>query len=96
MIPTIEQIIEDLLAGTISKSTAVTWLHMHAEGAENDLRDHFAGLICASMVSTIKTDEDYYRAKACANNMGFSGLSDWFASDSYKQADALIKEKDKA
>ena len=94
MIPTIEQIIEDLLAGTITKSKAVTWLHQHAEGANDELRNHFAGLICASMVSTIRTDDDYYRAKACAENMGFKGLSDWFAFDSYEQADALIKAKD--
>lgn len=44
MIPTIESIVEGLADGTYTKSQAVTWLHIHAEGAASDLRDHFAGL----------------------------------------------------
>jgi hypothetical protein len=42
MIPSIETIVQDLAAGKITKSQAVTWLHAHAEGAANELRDHFA------------------------------------------------------
>lgn len=42
MIPNIEDIIEDLLAGTITKQLAIGWLHAHADGSANDLRDHFA------------------------------------------------------
>ena len=44
MIPTIETILEDLAAGRISTRQATAWLHQHVDGAESDLRDHFAGL----------------------------------------------------
>lgn len=47
MIPSIETICEDLVAGRITVQQAVGWLHQHAEGAANDLRDHFAGLALA-------------------------------------------------
>ncbi len=90
MIPTIEQIIEDLTAGAITKGQALVWISQHLERAQEGLRDGFAASICAAMVSTIRTDDDYYRAKQCAVNMGFKGLSDWFAFDSYKQAEALM------
>lgn len=42
MIPSIEQIIEDLMAGSITKSQAITWLLQHAQDAHQDLRDYFA------------------------------------------------------
>ena len=42
LIPTIETIVEDLAAGTISKQQAIVWLHIHAEDAGMDLRDSFA------------------------------------------------------
>jgi hypothetical protein len=42
MIPTIEEIVDGLADGTIPKSQAVTWLHAHAEGAANNLRNYFA------------------------------------------------------
>ena len=44
MIPSIETIAEDLAAGRINIAQAIAWLHQHAEGSENELRDHFAGL----------------------------------------------------
>jgi hypothetical protein len=94
MIPTIEQIIEDLTAGVITKGQALAWILQYLESAKEGLRDGFAASICAAMVSTIRTDDDYYRAKQCAVNMGFNGLSDWFAADSYKQADALMKARE--
>lgn len=58
-----------------------------------EIRDEMAALCCAAMVSTIKTDVDYARAYQLARNMGFSGISEWFAQDSYKQADALLKAR---
>lgn len=42
MIPTIETIVEDLAAGTITKQQAIAWLNQHAEDAGFDLRDTFA------------------------------------------------------
>ena len=44
MIPTSEQIVEDLADGCIDVDQALAWLRQHAEGASNELRDHFAGL----------------------------------------------------
>ncbi len=44
MIPSIETIVEDLLEGKITRQQAIGWLYQHAEGAANDLRDHFASL----------------------------------------------------
>lgn len=43
MIPTIEQIVERLLAGEITKQQALGWLNQHAEDAGYCLRDEFAG-----------------------------------------------------
>ncbi len=42
MIPSIETIAEDLAAGRITTAQAIAWLYQHAEGATDDLRDHFA------------------------------------------------------
>lgn len=42
MIPTIETIVEELIAGTMSKLEAIGWLHAHAEDAGQDLRDAVA------------------------------------------------------
>lgn len=42
MIPTINTIVEDLLAGKITKHQAIEWLNQHAEGAIDELRDAFA------------------------------------------------------
>ena len=42
MIPTIEDIVEDLIAGIITKQQAINWLNAHADGAVSELRDHFA------------------------------------------------------
>lgn len=58
------------------------------------LRDYFAAKICAAMVSTIRNDDDYRRAENLAMQMGFGGLSEWFAADSYKQADAMLKARE--
>ena len=49
MIPTIETIVEDLIAGKITKSQAVTWLLQHAEDARRDLRDYFAAKALAGI-----------------------------------------------
>jgi hypothetical protein len=60
-----------------------------------DLRDYFAAKVCAAMVSTIRTDEDYRRAIDVAGRQGFGGLAEWFAADSYKQADAMLAARTK-
>jgi hypothetical protein len=50
MIPAIETIIEELLAGNVTKSQVITWLHMHAEDAGRELRDDFAGQALAGLI----------------------------------------------
>lgn len=51
MIPSIETIVEDVVAGRITKSQAVTWLYAHAEGAANELRDHFAASALPTVIN---------------------------------------------
>lgn len=51
MIPTIEQIVEGVAAGTITKSQAVTWLHQHAECAYRTLRDDFAAVALPALIA---------------------------------------------
>jgi hypothetical protein len=45
MIPSIEDILEDLLSGKISRAKAIAWIEAHIEAAEdaNHTRDFFAG-----------------------------------------------------
>ena len=58
------------------------------------LRDYFAAKTCAAMVSTIANDDDYVRAKKIAEIHSFSHVSEWFAHDAYKQADAMLAERE--
>lgn len=83
MIPTIEQIVEDLAAGAITKAQAVTWLYMHAEGSANELRDHFAAsALTGAMASTPKQDDDATAMKLTA-------------AIAYGIADAMLLERAK-
>lgn len=59
------------------------------------LRDHFAGEVVAAMVSTIRNDADYNRACEIAEAHGMEKVSDWFAHDSYKQADAMLRVRER-
>lgn len=86
MIPTIEQIIEDLLAGTISKQQAIGWLHQHAEGAANDLRDHFASQALTGMLSYYNRETgDFHTNSSFQKNAEYA----------YAQADAMLTARDK-
>lgn len=80
MIPTIESIVEGLCDGTVTKTQAVTWLHAHAEGAVNELRDRFAGLAMQGIIS----QQDW----ATFEN---APIAEW----AYDQADAMIDVRDK-
>jgi hypothetical protein len=91
MIPTIETIIEDLIAGRITKPAAITWLLQHAEDAHADLRDHFASQCVAGLL---------------ANSGGpvqHSPMSGWdfcnctpnnVAQTAYGMADAMMKARE--
>jgi len=64
MIPTIETIVEDLAERKITKQQAIAWLNQHAEGAANDLRDHFAAMAMQAIASCEDTDFDTYELRA--------------------------------
>lgn len=65
-------------------------------GAESGmtLRDWFAGQCCAAMVSSIDSEDNYLRIKNHAGHEGLS-VSQWIAKDAYKQADAMLAEKER-
>lgn len=54
------------------------------------LRDYFAARCCAAMVSTIRNDDDYLRLRAIASGHDLESVSQFFAQEAYKQADAMI------
>lgn len=56
------------------------------------LRDYFAAKIAAAMVSTITDDAGYTRLRDLGASHGL-GLSEWIATESYKQADAMLKAR---
>lgn len=59
------------------------------------LRRHYAGLAMQGMVSSIHTGETYERFRLHASAEGMT-VSQWIARDSFKQADAMLAEDDKA
>ena len=65
-------------------------LSVPANSPGMSLRAYFAAKNVAAMVSTIRSDDDYARARDTAQNLGHKTVSEWFASDAVKQADALI------
>lgn len=58
------------------------------------LRDYFAAKFCAAMVSTIHDDRDYDRLRKIAEAHDLGSVSQFFAMESYKQADAMLKARD--
>ncbi|MDO7240297.1 hypothetical protein Q5M79_06270 [Acinetobacter baumannii] len=59
-----------------------------------DLRDHFATAAMQGMVATISSQFELDRMRGWAKKNGQT-LSQFIASDSYKQADAMIAEREK-
>ena len=80
MIPSIETIAEDLAAGRITTAQAIAWLYQHAEGATDDLRDHFAANAITGCLpgSAFSTGELQIKAQ-------------W----AYRMADAMLSERNK-
>ena len=61
-----------------------------------DLRDYFAAKCCAAMVSSIRSDDDYTRMRGIAvGGHDCDSISEFFAQESYKQADAMLAERAK-
>lgn len=59
------------------------------------LRDYFAAQCCAAMVSTIRDDRDYDRLRMIAEAHDLGSVSQFFAQEAYKQADAMLAERAK-
>lgn len=91
MIPTIEQICEDLKAGTITVQQAISWLHQHAAGAANDLRDHFAA---QALVECIRVAADQTPLAPGAPAPVLTELFDKAAAYSYYAADAMLTARE--
>jgi len=58
------------------------------------LRTYIATKCCAAMVSTIRDDRDYDRMRAVAQGHDLDTVSEFFAQEAVKQADALIAALD--
>lgn len=54
------------------------------------LRDYFASKVMQAMITGIDTDEKFLRYRNIAKEKGMN-VSEWIASDAYKQADAMMK-----
>jgi hypothetical protein len=59
------------------------------------LRDYFAAQCCAAMVSTVRDDRDYDRLRMIAEAHDLGSVSQFFAQEAYKQADAMLAERAK-
>lgn len=86
MIPTIETILEDLLAGKIEKWQAVEALERHADLAGWSLRDEFAGQALAGVTANPNTPDQLI-------GFGFEGSKDLLAEYAYACADAMLKHR---
>lgn len=79
MIPTIEEIVDGLIAGNIGRNQAIGWLNQHAADAGRDLRDDFAAQALIGL---------------CANSIPGNHHSPKVrAREAYEQADAMLAAK---
>lgn len=60
------------------------------------LRDYFAAKFCAAMVSTIRDDCDYNRLRAIVEAHDLNSVSQFFAQEAYKQADAMLAAREES
>lgn len=80
MIPTIEDIVDGLLAGRYSREQAIEWLRLHEDEPPNQSREYAAMLIMAGYVSHPNIEK-----------LTFAEV----ASDAVNAADALLAELDR-
>jgi hypothetical protein len=72
------------------------YMEVHAQARQGmTLRDYFAAKCCAAMVSTIRDDRDYDRLREIADAHDLDSVSEFFAREAYKQADAMLAERAK-
>ncbi len=81
MIPSIETIVEDLLAENITKQQAIAWLHQHAADAASHLRHDFP----AADLPCVYAEGGIYGPERAAQ----------VAQYSYVIADAMLAERAK-
>lgn len=86
MIPTIEQIVHDLLAGKVSQELAIEWLNQHADS--DGLREQFAMVALQGELAS----QD---ARADGKGTGVVTIDslDGFASRVWKIADAMMRSR---
>lgn len=62
-------------------------------GGGMTLRDYFAAKVMQGIVSTIDSEEGYWRLREHANRCSMN-VSQWIARDAYKQADAMLEARE--
>jgi len=87
MIPTIETIVEGLVAGTYTKQQAIGWLYLHAEEAYRGLRDDFAAAALQGMLA--------YPGDERGGNAHTNSTPLDCANAAYAYADAMLAERAK-
>jgi hypothetical protein len=93
MIPSIETIVEDLYARTITRQQAIGWLHQHAEHAGRDLRDEFAEFALQGWLANPSSWEPTQADKSVES---FDNMTEVSALAAYKFADAMLIERNKS
>ncbi len=88
MIPTIEQIVEDLAAGKVSKSQAVSWLQQHAAGTVDELRDAYAMAILQGELAAQDARNDGKGTEVLTPD-----TMDAFAARCFAMADVMLKAR---
>lgn len=79
MIPTIQDIIAAVAAGTMSQEAALSYIDSHIELERGDLRELFAAHALQGMLSH------------CTTNLTSSPT--WFAKQAFAQADAMLEAR---
>lgn len=60
------------------------------------VRDYFAAKAMQGIVGSIDSEENYKRLNRHALAHGLKTVSAWIARDAYKQADAMLAERERA
>jgi len=85
MIPTIETIVEDLIAGVMTARQAISWLHQHAADGTAELRDMFA---CAALEGLLANSyaDGVRKPLSLANHVEMAEMA-------YRQAEAMLEAR---
>lgn len=58
------------------------------------MRDYFAAQCMSAWVGKIRNGRDAIQFSQMADSIGYKSVFDWFASESYKQADAMLRARE--